>query len=250
MARRVPVAGIIGGLGPESTVDYYTSILRRFRERDRAPRSAGYAPRSGGYAERNPELLIASVDIHAMLALVEARDFGAMENFLLDAVGRLARGGADFAAIACNTAHVVFDGVAAKSPIPLVSIVDSACGLMRSAGRRRALLTGTAFTMGEGFYAERAQAMGIEIVAPEKADREAIQDVIFPELEEGIVVPEKKARFVEIANRYAREAGIDSVILGCTELPLMIGDGDLAVATVNPSAAHVEAIVGALLNPR
>jgi len=241
MNKTVKIPGIVGGLGPESTADYYTAIIRRFRELDRAGADAP------SRSERNPEILIASADIHAMLALVAKRDFDAVAEFLLAQIGRLARAGADFAAIACNTAHVAFDQVAARSPIPLVSLVDSACLAMGAAGSRRALLTGTAFTMGERFYAERAAASGVEIVSPSPEDREAIQNVIFPELEEGVIVSEKKARFIEIANRYAREAGVDSVILGCTELPLMIKEGELAARVVNASAAHVDAIVGKML---
>lgn len=230
MAKTV---GIIGGLGPESTVDYYRRILLECRRR------TGLA--------NNPDINIVSVDIVKALAHVSSREYDKLEAMLLSSAARLNAAGSDFAAIASNTPHVVFDGIARHSPIPFVSIVESTCSFVKRRAYERPLLTGTLFTMREGFYREAAERYGIDLIVPSQEDMLTIHDVIFPELEEGIVVPEKKARFVEMVGRYVRERGIDCVILGCTELPLMIGEGDVTVPIVNTSEIHVNAIVDRML---
>ena len=228
--------GIIGGLGPESTVDYYQSIIREYRRR------------SGG--DRNPSILIASVDMGEILSYVADREYDRLVDALTGTVSSLARAGADFAAIASNTPHVVFDALRERSPIELISIVDAVCDSVRERGYRKPLLTGTLFTMSENFYGDAARKKGIQLVIPDAVDRARIHDVIFPELEEGIIVPEKKKAYLELVNSYVADGRIDSVILGCTELPLMISGGDLPVPAINTSAVHVDRIVTRLLGAR
>jgi aspartate racemase len=228
--------GIIGGLGPESTVDYYQSIIREYKRRTES--------------DRSPAILIASVDMSEILSYVADRNYSRLADVLGGTISSLARAGADFAVIASNTPHVVFDVLRERSPIELISIVDAVCGRIRERGHSKPLLTGTLFTMRENFYGDTARKNGIQLVIPDAADMTRIHDVIFPELEEGIIVPAKKRAYLDLVNSYIKDGRIDSVILGCTELPLMISDGDVPVPVINTSAIHIDRIVTRLLEPR
>jgi aspartate racemase len=137
----------------------------------------------------------------------------------------------------------VFDELRAASPVELLSIVEATCAHIKRCGYERPLLTGTLFTMRENFYGTVARRAGVNLVIPGDEDKLAIHDVIFPELEDGVIVPEKKNRYVEIVRRYAGTGHIDSLILGCTELPLMISGGDVPVPVINTTEVHVAAIV-------
>ena len=130
--------GIIGGLGPESTVDYYQRIIALHRER----------MRDGHY----PEFVIVSVDLRKGLDFMEAGDLSGMADFLLEAIGKLARAGAEFGIISANTPHIVFDEVAARSPIPLISIVEATCAAAKAQNLKRLALFGTRYTMQADFY--------------------------------------------------------------------------------------------------
>ena len=130
--------GIIGGLGPESTVDYYQRIIALHRER----------MRDGHY----PEFVIVSVDLRKGLDFMEAGDLSGMADFLLEAIGKLARAGAEFGIISANTPHIVFDDVAPRSPIPLISIVEATCAAAKAQKLKRLALFGTRYTMQADFY--------------------------------------------------------------------------------------------------
>lgn len=225
--------GIVGGLGPESTVTYYKGIVDLWREQTG---SSAYPP-----------IIVNSIDMTAMLALVADSKLDELADMLLRAIDELAKAGADFAAIASNTPHVVFDRVRERSPIPLISIVDATVNRAKELGLTKPLLTGTAFTMKNGFYRDRAKQKGIEILVPNQDGQEMIHNIIFPELEEGIVIPAKKARFIELGERIIREEGADGIILGCTELPLMISATDFAIPVLDTAQIHIDAIVDALI---
>src|SRR6059058_6270444 len=125
--------GMIGGLGPESTVDYYQKIIALYRERTG----------DGSY----PEFIINSVDLKKGLDFMDANDLTGMADYLLQGVGKLARAGADFGLISANTPHIVFEEVASKSPIPLISIVEATCAAAKTRNLKRLALFGTRFTM-------------------------------------------------------------------------------------------------------
>jgi aspartate racemase len=225
--------GIIGGIGPESTVDYYRGIIARYRDL------------TGD--DNYPPILVNSINMTAMLNLLSGRDYDALVEMLLDAIEALARAGAEIAAIASNTPHIVFDRVSPRSPLPLVSIVEAAAEKAESLGIQKALLIGTSFTMASSFYRDCFARRSIPLVVPSSAEQVAIHGIIFPELEEGIVVPEKKARLLDICDRIIEKEGVGGVILGCTELPLMVKEGDLPVCVLNTVTVHVEAIVMSIL---
>jgi aspartate racemase len=226
--------GIIGGLGPESTVDYYQRIIALYRERTR----------DGSY----PEFIIASVNLRKGLNFMDAGDLAGMADYLLEAIGKLARGGADFGVISANTPHIVFDDVAAKSPIPLISIVEATCAAAKARKLQRLALFGTRYTMQASFYPKVFSRERIELLVPERDDQNYIHDKYFRELVPGKFLPETRAGLLGIVDRMKAKSGIDGVILAGTELPLILRDPDHnGVPFLDTTKIHVEAAVDEML---
>ena len=222
-------SGIIGGIGPASTLDYYSGIIDGVRAKTN----------DGNY----PEILINSINMTGMLSLVQNKDWNALAEILLAAIQNLADAGAEFAAIASNTPHIVFDKVSERSVLPMVSIVDSACQYAKSKGCKKAVVIGTKFTMSSGLYSEAFKKHYIDAVVPSEDQQEAIHNLFFPNLENGIVIPADKQKMLDIVNGLISEHRADILILGCTELPLMIKDGDVDALTLNTTQIHIDAIV-------
>jgi aspartate racemase len=225
--------GIIGGLGPESTVDYYQRLI------------AEYKLRTDGI--HYPSINIVSIDMVELLLYVEHREYDKLVKMLDQAIDRLIAAGSTVIAISSNTPHIVFNQLKKHDGINIISIVEATCGRIQQKGYRKTLLTGTQFTMRENFYGKQAERYGISIVLPSENDIMEFHRVIFPELEDGIIVPAKKQNYKNLVAAYIAKEHIDSVILGCTELPLMIQEGDLSVPILNTSQIHVEKIMAAAL---
>lgn len=224
-------AGIVGGLGPESTIDYYRRILDLWGRLE--PGTA-------------PSLVIDSLDVRRALALVE-HDRPALVDYLVGSIGRLAGAGVDFAAMTANTPHVVFDEVATRAPIPLVSIVEVCVEEARRQGLHRLALLGTRFTMEGSFYPAVAARHGLAVIAPEADDRLLVHDRYVNQLLAGQFLPETRAEIVALIERLRDEEGIDGVILGGTELPLLLRDSIIAgLPALDTTALHVAAIVARL----
>ena len=221
--------GIVGGLGPASTLDYYMGIINGHRMRTRD--------------DNYPEILINSVNMTEMLSYIQNKEWDAVADMVVAAIDDLANAGAEFAAIASNTPHIVFDAIQERSSLPLISIVEETCRCAESKGCRKAVVIGTRFTMGSGLYTKALGKYGIEAVVPSAADQEIIHGIIFPNLEDGIIVPEDKKKMIAIANRVIEEHSADALILGCTELPLMIKDGDLETMILNATRIHIDSII-------
>lgn len=219
--------GMIGGLGPESTIDYYKIITNKFHDR------TGY----------NPNIIINSIDIYEMLGYVNEKNYEQLVKMLLDAITTLQKAGADFVFISSNTPHIVYDQLKKQSTIKIISIVESTCKKIEQLNLHKTLLTGTKFTMKENFYKAAANTYKINLIVPNDDEINMIHSVIFPELEEGIVVPEKKSNFINIVNDIKARENIDSIILGCTELPIMINQNDLPIKVVNTVDCHIEEIM-------
>src|SRR5437867_10464716 len=154
--------GIIGGVGPESTIEYYQNIIALYRERTG----------DGSY----PEFIINSVDLKKGLDFMDANDLTSMADYLLQGVGKLARAGADFGLISANTPHIVFEEVASKSPIPLISIVEATCAAAKARKLKRLALLGTRFTMQGTFYSKVFTREGVELVQPDPQDQDYMHD--------------------------------------------------------------------------
>ena len=227
--------GIIGGLGPESTIDYYQRIIAFYRERTG----------DGSY----PEFIINSVNLTKGLDFMAVNDLARMADYLLDAIARLARAGADFGLISANTPHIVFDDVAPKSPIPLISIVEATCAAAKTQNLKRLALFGTRYTMQATFYSKVFSRQGIELLVPEPNDQAYIHDKYMNELVPGKFLPETRAGLLAIVDRMKETTGIDGVILAGTELPLILSDADHnGIPFLDTTKIHVEAAVDEMLS--
>ncbi len=220
--------GIIGGLGPESTVDYYKRIIDAFRA-------------EGSLAA--PEMIICSVNMEEVLGLVARREWDSLVYLLVAKVKALQRAGADFAVISANTPHIVFDQVMAKSPIPLLSIVTATLNKTKELRLKKVGLLGTKFTMHTNFFAQPFLAQGITVVVPSADDQDYIHDKLMTEIERGIISDETRKGLLSIIERMVAEDGIDGIILGCTELPLILDKSEFGIPFLNTTAIHVESIV-------
>jgi len=220
--------GIVGGLGPESTVDYYKLIIGAFKGK--------------GSSFDYPEIVIYSANLSEFMQFLEAGKWEEMVEWLLDMVRALARAGAEFAAIGSNTPHVVFDELSSRSPLPMLSIVEATCARAQAMGLKRLGLLGTAFTMKSDFYQKVFHQKGMSLVVPEERDRKLIQDRLFSEIELGIIKDSTRQELLSVVARMIEKHSIDSVVLGCTELPLILDRSDYAVPFLNTTAIHAEAI--------
>jgi len=178
-----------------------------------------------------------------MLSYVSGEDWDKLVNMLLDAIMSLANAGANFAAIASNTPHIVFDIVQKKSVLPLISIVDATCAYVQHKGCRKVVVIGTRFVMSSGLYSGAFRKYDITAIVPSEHDQAVIHGIIFPKLEEGIVVQEDKKKMLTIVSDLLMNHNADGLVLGCTELPLMIKDDDLDTLIFNTTQIHIESIV-------
>src|SRR5262245_7232467 len=225
--------GIVGGIGPESTIEYYRTIIRAYQERHGAT--------------TQPPILINSVDAHEMLGLFGAGRIPEAIAFVVGALRQLADGGASLGLIAANTPHVVFDEVQQQSPIPLVSIVVAARDHVRAAGWTRAALFGTLYTMGGKFYEPQFARAGIEIVLPDEADQAYIHDKYMTELIRTQFLDATRDALTAIVGRMKAARAIDCVILGGTEPPLVLRGKEAAgVPLVDTTQVHARAAVDSL----
>lgn len=206
----VKIPGLIGGIAPESTVEYYRFLIGEYRAR---VHDASY-----------PALLINSIDLTTMINFVQRGDLERLTAYLSMEVQKLAKAGADFVAFASNTPHVVFDEVRSRSPVPMVSIVEATCEAALDNGVKRAGLLGTRFTMQGAFYDRVFSKCGISIVLPESSDQEYIHEKYMGELVKGIFRPETRKRLLEIAARLQERQKVDAIVRGGTELPLILRD--------------------------
>jgi aspartate racemase len=220
--------GLIGGLGPESTIDYYRRIIQVWQARD--PSSS-------------PSLVIDSLDVQRGLHLV-ANDLPGLAGYLLASVRRLAGAGVDFVAMTANTGHIVFDELQARSPVPMLSIVEVCAEAARRRDLKRLGLLGTRFTMEAPFYPAVFARHAMEIVAPVEADRLALHRRYVGELLKGEFREETRQEVLALIARLRDEERIDGIVLGGTELPLLLRAPDIAgLPALDTTALHVEAIV-------
>ena len=186
--------GIIGGIGPESTVDYYRAIIAGYREQSR----------DGSY----PSIIINSVDLTKMVEWVTANQLAKVTDYVVGELQKLARAGADFGLLAANTPHLVFDEVRRQSPIPLISIVQVTCDAAKALGLKRVGLFGTSFTMQGRFYPEVFSREGIALVVPNPDEQAYLHDKYMSELLKGIFLPETRERLLTIVDRLKRQERI------------------------------------------
>lgn len=218
--------GLIGGMSFESTAIYY----RLINEMVRAER--------GGIA--SAEVLMHSVNFAEIVDYQKAGRWDLAEKRLADCALGLQVAGADCILICTNTMHLVADGIAARLDIPLLHIVDETARAIKTAGFRRPLLLATRYTMEHGFYTDRMRAVGLDPCVPDAADRTIVHDVIFDELCAGIVKNTSREGYIAIIDK-ARMAGADCVILGCTEICLLLDPDKLPLPGFDSTTIHARA---------
>jgi aspartate racemase len=225
------IVGLVGGVGPESTIDYYRRILSEWSEIH--PKSA-------------PAIVIDSLDVTRALHLV-ATDRNGFIEYLAGSIHRLTGAGVDFIAMTANTAHLVFDELAARSSVPLLSIVEVTAEEAKHLELRRLLLLGTRFTMQGPFYPQVFARHGLTVVCPPEGDRLWVHDRYVSQLLAGDFRDETRAEFVALIERLKRDENVDGVILGGTELPLLLQSSTIAgLPLLDTTALHVRAIVARL----
>jgi len=229
------VLGIIGGLGPESTIDYYGRIIALYRERTG----------DGSY----PQFIVNSINMKKGLDFMEANDLAGMVDYLLEEIGKLARAGATFGLISANTPHIVFDQVASQAPIPLISIVEATCAAAKARNLKRLALFGTRYTMQGNFYPKVFSREGIELLSPGAQDQTYIHDKYLNELVSGKFLPETRAGLLAIVDRMKANSDIGGVILAGTELPLILRDPERnGIPFLDTTRIHCEAAVTEMLS--
>jgi aspartate racemase len=229
------IAGLIGGVGPESTVDYYRRIIAAYQS----------AKSDGSY----PPLFINCIDVNNVLTWAAEQQFDLLTKYLAEAIEQLARAGAHFAAITANTPHIVFDEVAKQAPIPMISIVETACAEAHSRGLHRLGILGTRSTMLGEFYTRVFSNQGMVLVPPTGTDLDYVHDVYTTEMVKGIFRPETRERLLMGIDRFKRGAALDAIVLAGTELPLLLGDDPAStIPLLNTTEIHVKEIVRQLLS--
>ena len=226
--------GIIGGLGPESTIEYYRLLIAAYVER---------IP-DGSY----PSIIINSIDLKKLLEMVAANELAKLTEYLVSEIQRLARAGAECGLVAANTPHIVFDEVRRQSPIPLISIVEATCDAAKALGLRKLGLFGARFTMQGRFYPDVFSKEGIALAIPDETDRAYIHHIYFSELVKGTVLPETRERLFTIVDRLKERERIQGLILGGTELSLILRDATVqGIPVLDTSKIHAKAIVAEAL---
>lgn len=227
--------GIIGGLGPESTIDYYGRIIALYRDR------IG----DGSY----PHFIINSINLKKGLDFMEANNLIGMTDYLVEEIGKLARAGATFGLISANTPHIVFEEVASKSPIPLISIVEATCTAAKARKLKRLALFGTRYTMQAAFYPKVFSRVGIELFVPDPEEQAYIHDKYLNELVSGKFLPETRAGLLAIVDCIRAKHDINGVILAGTELPLILHNSEhKGIPFLDTTEIHCEAAVTEMLS--
>jgi aspartate racemase len=220
------VLGLVGGIGPESTLDYYRRLID------------GYHVRMG--PDRHPPILIDSIDGGPLIGPMVAGDLEPMRAAIQAAVAQLAAGGAGLAMIGSVASHSVFTMVAPHAPIPMLSIVAATCRAAIAAGIRRAAIFGTRVSVEGAYVARPFEAAGVELVRPSEADRAWIHEAYLGELVRGVVRDETRTRLLEILDALRRSERIDAVILAGTELSIILPEPAYhGVPVLNAAAIHV-----------
>ena len=217
--------GILGGLTPESTITYYMHIVHRYHEL--------YG--NHGY----PETIIVGVSFQQYEDWMMKEDWDSIEKALLDGLKTLKRAGADFAVIATNTMHILFEKLQKQIDMPLISIVDATAEAIKEEGFKKIGLIGTQFSMTKPFYREGLKKHGIEVVTPNKEDRDYIVKVIFEELSVGKLTEESRKGYLKIIDKLV-DQGAEGIVLGCTEIPLLIRQQDTDVKVFDTATVHAE----------
>jgi len=224
------IIGILGGMSYESTIKYYDLILQKYYER---------------YQDFHyPEILIYSLNFQKVIDYELGDDEGIYIDYLMTGINSLQKGGVDFIIMAANSPHAVYEDLIQLSKIPILSIVKATAEKAQQENLKKLLLLGIKFTMQSSFYQEFFAKSDMEVITPSDTEQDIINDIIFDELVIGKLTKESKNMLLKIVNAYE----VDAVILGCTELPLILQQNDTDVILLDTVELHVEAALKYCLN--
>jgi aspartate racemase len=226
--------GMIGGLGPESTVEYYRFLIAAYREQQP----------DGSY----PSLFINSVNLTKVVDLITANQLAEVAEYLGGEINKLASAGAELGLLTANTPHIVFDEIQRRSRIPLVSIVEATCEAAQALKLKKLGLLGTRFTMQGRFYSDVFSKAGIQLVVPSPEEQTYLHDRYMTELLKGIILPETRERLLKIIDHLKQRDQVQGVILAGTELPLILRGEDRDIPFLDTTLIHVNAAVKELLS--
>jgi aspartate racemase len=222
--------GILGGMSYESTIKYYNLILQK------------YYDRSQDYYY--PEILIYSLNFQKVIDYELGDDESIYVDYLMTGINSLQNGGVDFIIMSANSPHAVYDKLVQRSKVPILSIVEATAKKAQQEKLRKLLLLGIKFTMQSSFYPEYFAKSGMEVITPSDSEQDVINEIIFDELVIGKLTKESKNMLLKIVNAYE----VDAVILGCTELPLILQQNDTDVILLDTVELHVEVALQYCLN--
>jgi aspartate racemase len=226
--------GFIGGLGPEATIDYYRLIVEEYR---RQKPDDSY-----------PRIIINSINLTEIINFLETKQYSSVTERIVDEIDKLACAGADFALISSNTPHIVFDEISSQSSLPLISIVCASRNAAKSLGLKRLGLFGSGFTMKARFYPQVFAEDSMQVLMPAPEEQDYIHVCYMDELVKGIFRDETRAALLAIVDRMKKQEGIDGLILGGTELPLILRDvGDQGIPFLDTTRIHVQVAVKEML---
>ena len=226
--------GLIGGTGPESTVDYYRLLTAQYREQADGA---------------SPLLIINSVNLKQMIDWMGANELQKVTDYLVHAFGQLQKAGADFGALTANTPHIVFDELKRRCSLPLISIVEAACERVQALGFKTVGLFGTRYTMQAPFYPSVFSRTDVELIMPNAQEQEFIHDKYFNELLKDVFLPETRTGLLEIADEMKARHGIEGLILGGTELPLLLrAEEHNGIRLLDTTQIHVDRLIKEMLN--
>ena len=220
--------GLLGGMSWESSVLYYRLVNEAVRDR------------LGGF--HSARVVLTSVDFAEVESMQARGDWDGTGSLLAREAQMLQAAGADCVVLCTNTMHKVADSIETAVDIPLLHLADVTAAAVRTAGLDRVALMGTRFTMEQPFYVDRLRAHGLDVVVPAEDDRRRVHDVIYDELVRGVVREESRSAYVDVIGRLVAQ-GARGVILGCTEIELLLGPGDVDVPVFATTALHAQAAV-------
>jgi aspartate racemase len=221
--------GLIGGTGPESTIDYYRLLTAQYREKADGA---------------SPPIIINSVDLQRMVRWMNAGELYKVTSYLAGEFEKLQRAGVDFAALTANTAHIVFDELQQRTTLPLISIVEATCERAQMLGLKSVGLFGTRYTMQAPFYPKVFSRTDIKLIVPAEDEQNYIHEKYFGELLKDIFLPETRARFLSIADEMKSRDGVEAVILGGTEIPLLLRTEEHnGIQLLDTTRIHVDRLI-------
>jgi aspartate racemase len=226
--------GLIGGTGPESTIEYYRLLTAQYREKADGA---------------SPPIIINSVNLKSMIELMAANEFGKVADYLVTAFEKLERAGADFAALTANTPHIVFDELNQRCNLPLISIVEAACERVQTLGFKTVGLFGTRYTMQAPFYPAVFSRTDVKLVTPTEEEQAYIHEKYFGELLKDVFLPETRTGLLAIADAMKARHAIEGLILGGTELPLLLRDEEHnGIRLLDTTRIHVDKLIAVMLS--